>query len=54
MVGQEAFNVPLVIQITDDEKFLFKQELELDNCHTLGYANAKDVIACGFDVEKVG
>ena len=29
---QEAFGVPLVIQLTDDEKFLFK-DLELQECH---------------------
>ncbi len=52
-VTQEAFNVPLVIQITDDEKFLFKADLTLDECHRLGYSNAKDIIACGFDPKKV-
>ena len=51
--GQEAFNAPLVIQITDDEKFLFKPDLTLDECHKMGYANAKDIIAVGFDVKKV-
>jgi tryptophanyl-tRNA synthetase len=30
---QEVFDCPLVIQITDDEKFLFKQELKLETCH---------------------
>jgi tryptophanyl-tRNA synthetase len=30
---QDVFNCPLVIQLTDDEKFLFKQELNLDECH---------------------
>ena len=48
---QEAFNVPLVIQLTDDEKFLWK-DMTVDRCHELGYANAKDIIACGFDVKK--
>jgi tryptophanyl-tRNA synthetase len=50
---QEAFNVPLVIQITDDEKFLFKPDLKLEECHEMGYSNAKDIIAVGFDVKKV-
>jgi len=45
---QEAFRVPLVIQLTDDEKFLFK-DLDLAECHRLGFENAKDIIACGFD-----
>jgi hypothetical protein len=30
---QEAFDCPLVIQLTDDEKFLFKPELKLEDCH---------------------
>ncbi len=45
--------MPLVIQITDDEKFLFKPDLSLPKCYELGYSNSKDVIACGFDVKKV-
>ena len=27
---QRVFDVPLVIQITDDEKYIYKQEIELD------------------------
>jgi len=49
---QEAFNVPLVIQLTDDEKFLWKENLSLEQCHSLAYENAKDIIACGFDPDK--
>ena len=30
---QDAFDCPLVIQLTDDEKFLFKQDLKLEECH---------------------
>ena len=30
---QDAFDCPLVIQLTDDEKFLFKHELDLNECH---------------------
>jgi tryptophanyl-tRNA synthetase len=30
---QDAFDCPLVIQLTDDEKFLFKPELKLEDCH---------------------
>lgn len=30
---QDAFDCPLVIQLTDDEKFLFKADLKLDECH---------------------
>jgi tryptophanyl-tRNA synthetase len=49
---QEAFGVILVIELTDDEKFLFKQELSLDQCRHMGFQNAKDIIACGFDPDK--
>eukprot|EP00117_Sycon_ciliatum_P019652 scpid18429/ scgid17748/ Tryptophan--tRNA ligase, cytoplasmic; Tryptophanyl-tRNA synthetase; T1-TrpRS; T2-TrpRS len=48
---QDAFNVPLVVQLTDDEKFLWKN-LTAEECHDLAYKNAKDIIACGFDVDK--
>lgn len=47
---QETFQCPLVIQLTDDEKYLWKN-LELEECHRLAYANARDIIACGFDPE---
>ena len=30
----------------------FKQGLTLEECHRLAYENAKDIIACGFDVKK--
>jgi tryptophanyl-tRNA synthetase len=48
---QDAFNVPLVIQLTDDEKTLWK-ELEFEEARRLGRANARDIIACGFDMKK--
>ena len=37
--------------MTDDEKFLWK-DLQLDEAHRLAYENSKDIIACGFDVNK--
>lgn len=48
---QDTFDVPLVIQLTDDEKFLWK-DLTLEEAHRLAFENAKDIIACGFDPEK--
>lgn len=48
---QEVFNVPLVIQLTDDEKYLWK-DLTLEETQKLAVENAKDIIALGFDVEK--
>lgn len=48
---QDAFNVPLVIQLTDDEKFFWK-DIALEETYRLGFENAKDIIACGFDISK--
>lgn len=48
---QDAFKVPLVIQLTDDEKFLWKN-LSLEESRRLARENAKDIIACGFDVSR--
>jgi len=49
---QEAFDVPLVIQITDDEKFMYRPELELEKVKKMAISNIKDIIAFGFDPEK--
>jgi len=49
---QEAFDVPLVIELTDDEKFLFKKDLSIEEARRLAWENAKDIIACGFDPAK--
>lgn len=46
---QETFNVPLVIQLTDDEKTLWK-DLTVEQAMQLSKENAKDIIAMGFDV----
>jgi len=48
---QDAFDVPLVIQLTDDEKFLWKN-ISIEESMELARENAKDIIACGFDIEK--
>jgi len=48
---QDVFDVPLVIQLTDDEKFLWK-DLKMEECQRLGWQNVKDIIALGFDVNK--
>jgi tryptophanyl-tRNA synthetase len=49
---QDVFDVPIVIQLTDDEKFLFKANLTVEMCHQFAFDNAKDIIACGFKPEK--
>ena len=48
---QDTFDVPLVIQLTDDEKFLFKDLTKADS-KRLAFQNAKDIIAIGFDINK--
>uniref|UniRef100_A0A6A7G7U0 Tryptophan--tRNA ligase, cytoplasmic n=1 Tax=Hirondellea gigas TaxID=1518452 RepID=A0A6A7G7U0_9CRUS len=48
---QKVFNCPLVIQLTDDEKFFWKA-LELKQARMLARENAKDIIAFGFDITK--
>lgn len=40
-----------MIQLTDDEKYLWK-DLSLEDCHRYAVENAKDIIACGFDINK--
>jgi tryptophanyl-tRNA synthetase len=49
---QDIFDVPLVIQLTDDEKFLFKSNLTIENVQKFSRENAKDIIAVGFDMSK--
>lgn len=48
---QDAFNVPLIIQITDDEKFIFK-DLTMEQIEKMAKENIKDIIACGFNIDK--
>ncbi|CAN0923213.1 Tryptophan--tRNA ligase, cytoplasmic [Linum grandiflorum] len=48
---QDAFKVPLVIQLTDDEKCMWKN-LSVEESQRLARENAKDIIACGFDVTR--
>ncbi|ADM12538.1 tryptophanyl-tRNA synthetase [Encephalitozoon intestinalis ATCC 50506] len=45
---QDTFKVHLVIQITDDEKFLWKN-MKLEDAISYGKENMKDIIALGFD-----
>ncbi|KAM4666409.1 tryptophan--tRNA ligase, cytoplasmic isoform 2-T4 [Amazona ochrocephala] len=48
---QEVFDVPLVIQLTDDEKYLWK-DMTTEKAYEYAKENAKDIIACGFDINK--
>ncbi len=49
---QDVFDVPLIIELTDDEKFLFKPKLSIEDVRKFTIENAKDIIACGFDLKK--
>lgn len=49
---QDKFGAKLYFQITDDEKFLFKRELELEDTKRFSYENILDIIAVGFDPKK--
>ena len=47
---QDALDAILVIQMSDDEKYYFKGNLEgktVEYYNRLTYENAKDIIACG-------
>ncbi|KAJ3170170.1 tryptophan--tRNA ligase [Geranomyces variabilis] len=50
---QDVFQCALVIQLTDDEKFLFnKKDLKLEDSLKYSQDNARDIMAFGFDPEK--
>lgn len=49
---QDAFDTRLYFQMTDDEKFVVDDELKLAETTQLGYDNALDLVALGFEPEK--
>ena len=54
---QDVFKCPLVIQLTDDEKYFVRKKNEkkkhdIEHFRKLAIENAKDIIACGFDFER--
>ena len=49
---QDVFDAPLVVELTDDEKFLFKQNLTIEDVTKFAVENAKDIIAVGFNPEN--
>eukprot|EP00899_Mesostigma_viride_P020219 jgi/Mesvir1/28199/Mv04753-RA.1 len=48
---QDVFKVPLVIQLTDDEKCIWRG-ISVEESRRLARENAKDIIACGFDIGR--
>ncbi len=49
---QDKFNVELLFQFPDEEKFLFKQNLKFEETQKYLNENMLDVIAIGFDPKK--
>ncbi|MCF7910043.1 tryptophan--tRNA ligase [Candidatus Pacearchaeota archaeon] len=49
---QDVFDVELWFQFTDDEKFLFKKNLDYEDVQKWVYENMLDVIALGFNPKK--
>ncbi len=49
---QDKFGVELYFQLTDDEKYMFGQDLELEDTKRFAYENILDIIALGFDKDK--
>jgi tryptophanyl-tRNA synthetase len=49
---QDAFDAELYFQMTDDEKYMYRDYLELEETIGYTYDNALDLIACGLDAKK--
>ncbi len=49
---QEKLGLELFFQMTDDEKFLHEERLELSESNSYAYENSLDLIALGFDHRK--
>ncbi len=49
---QDKFDVDLYFQMTDDEKFLYSEQLSIADTIRFSKDNILDVIACGFDKKK--
>lgn len=49
---QDKFKVNLYIEVTDDEKFLAKQDVSLEETKQWALENIRDIIAVGFDPDR--
>lgn len=49
---QEVFDVPLVVQLTDDEKFLYKNDLTIEQTYLNAVNTVREIAAVGFKPEK--
>jgi tryptophanyl-tRNA synthetase len=49
---QDVFDVPLIIMLTDDEKYIFNEKNTIEGVTKYTVGNARDIIAVGFDPKK--
>ena len=49
---QDVFGAPLIIMLTDDEKFFHSPKLSLKDTQKFAMQNILDIIAVGFDLKK--
>ncbi|KAM0450394.1 hypothetical protein ACHAPV_004061 [Trichoderma viride] len=49
---QDVLDAPLIIMLTDDEKFLFSEKRTIEEVMGYTRTNAKDIISAGFDPKK--
>jgi tryptophanyl-tRNA synthetase len=49
---QDVFDVPLIIMLTDDEKFMHSKKIKIEDAERYTRENAKDIIGIGFDPKK--
>ncbi|KAG5985783.1 tryptophan--tRNA ligase [Claviceps pusilla] len=49
---QETLDVPLIVMLTDDEKYLFSEKRTVEEVMGYSRTNAMDIIATGFDAKK--
>jgi len=49
---QDVFDVPLIIMLTDDEKYLFSEKRTIEDVTKYTFGNTRDIVAVGFDPKK--
>ena len=49
---QDRFKVNLYIEVTDDEKFLYRKEYSWEDVQRYSHENIKDIAALGFDPDR--
>ncbi|KHN95151.1 tryptophanyl-tRNA synthetase [Metarhizium album ARSEF 1941] len=49
---QDTLDVPLIVMLTDDEKYLFSEKRTVEEVMGYSRTNAMDIIAAGFDPKK--